>query len=138
MKRFSWLFLLISTVGSAQKLKKADKLVLTGLQTHISFLADDKLEGRRTGTAGEKLAYEYISSQFAANGLMVKGDNGTYIQDFEVNEGKQINPSTQLTINNNRLLLEKDFFLSHIAPIKKPKQPEQLLCPKAELFGFGT
>ncbi len=110
MKRFLWLFLLISTVSSAQKLKKADKQVLSNLQTHISFLADDKLEGRRTGTAGEKLAYEYISSQFAATGLMAKGDNGTYIQDFEVNEGKQINPSTQLTINNNKLSLEKDFF----------------------------
>ena len=110
MKRFLWLFLLISSVSSAQKLKKADKLILSGLQAHISFLADDKLEGRRTGTAGEKLAYEYISSQFSTNGLIAKGDNGTYIQDFEVNEGKQIDPSTRLVINNNKLLLEKDFF----------------------------
>ena len=106
MKRFLWLFLLISSVSSAQKLKKADKLILSGLQTHISFLADDKLEGRRTGTAGEKLAYEYISSQFSTNGLIAKGDNGTYIQDFEVNEGKQIDPSTQLVINESTKKLD--------------------------------
>ena len=37
--------------------------MFTNLQKHISFLADDKLEGRRTGTNGEKLAYEYISSE---------------------------------------------------------------------------
>ena len=110
MKQILWLLLLISTVSSAQKTNKADKQVLTGLQTHIVFLADDKLEGRRTGTAGEKAAYEYISKQFAANGLIAKGEKGTYIQEFEVNEGKQINPSTQLSINGNNLLLEKDFF----------------------------
>ena len=110
MKQILWLLLLISTVSSAQKTKKADKQVLSGLQTHIAFLADDKLEGRRTGTAGEKTAYEYISKQFAANGLIAKGEKGTYIQEFEVNEGKQVNPSTQLSINGNNLLLEKDFF----------------------------
>ena len=110
MKQILWLVLLISTVSSAQKIKKTDKQVLTGLQTHIAFLADDKLEGRRTGTAGEKAAYEYISKQFADIGLITKGEKGTYIQEFEVNEGKQINPSTQLAINGNNLLLEKDFF----------------------------
>jgi hypothetical protein len=110
MKYFLGLFLLISTAGSAQKLKKADKLVLANLQTHISFLADDKLEGRRTGSAGEKLAFDYISNQFAAAGLEPRGESGGYIQSFEVNEGKQVNSSTQLTINNNNLVLDKDFF----------------------------
>jgi len=110
MKHFLWLSLLIAFSASAQKTKKADKLVIESLQTHIGYLADDKLEGRRTGSAGEKLAYEYISKQFAANGLAAKGDNGTYVQQFEVNEGKQIDPSTQLIINNNKLVLEKDYF----------------------------
>ncbi|HMK02661.1 MAG TPA: M28 family peptidase [Ferruginibacter sp.] len=114
MKHFLWLSLLIAFSASAQKTKKADikadKLVVESLQTHIGYLADDKLEGRRTGSPGEKLAYEYISKQFAAGGLAAKGDNGTYIQQFEVNEGKQIDPSTQLIINNNQLVLEKDYF----------------------------
>ena len=110
MKRFLGLVLLISTAGSAQKLKKADKLVVSNLQTHISFLADDKLEGRRTGSPGEKLAFDYISNQFAAAGLEPRGESGGYIQSFEVNEGKQMNPSTQLIINNNKLVLDRDFF----------------------------
>ncbi len=110
MKHFLWLVLLISSVSSAQKLKKADKLVLANLKTHIEFLADDKLEGRRTGTAGERMAYEYISKQFEANGLYAKGENGTYFQKFEVNEGKQLAPSTFLMINGNKLLLDKDYF----------------------------
>lgn len=110
MKRILWLALLISTVGSAQKLKKADRQVIANLQSHVGFLADDKLEGRRTGTNGEKLAYEYISKEFEAAGLRAMGGSGTYIQDFEVNEGRQIDPATQLLINGNKLLQEKDFF----------------------------
>jgi aminopeptidase YwaD len=109
MKRILWLVFFISTVSSAQKIKKADKQVITNLQTHIGFLADDKLEGRRTGSPGEKLAYEYISSQFEAAGLTAKGNNG-YIQDFEVNDGKQTDPSTGMQVNAIKLSLEKDFF----------------------------
>ena len=76
MKRILWLALLISTVGSAQKLKKADRQVIANLQSHVGFLADDKLEGRRTGTNGEKLAYEYISKEFEAAGLRAMGGSG--------------------------------------------------------------
>ena len=110
MKHLLWLTLVISFAATAQKLKKADKQVLSNLQAHIGFLADDKLEGRRTGSAGEKLAYEYISNQFRQIGLAAKGDNGTYIQAFEVNDGKQIDPATAVTIGNASLNPGTDFF----------------------------
>ena len=110
MKRFLCLVVFASQLAIAQKIKKADKVILTNLQTHITYLADDKLEGRRTGTAGEKLAYEYISNEFAKNGLIAKGDNGTFMQAFEVNEGKQINAATQLIINGFDLEIEKEYF----------------------------
>ena len=64
MARLLWLIVFVSTFANAQKLKKADKIILSSLKTHISYLADDKLEGRRTGTAGEKLANEYINNEF--------------------------------------------------------------------------
>lgn len=101
--------LFTGSLAQAQKLKKEDKQLLTNLQQHIHYLADDKLEGRRTGTAGEKLAYEYISDEFRKNGLTPKGSTG-YYQAFEVSEGKQINPTTYFTINGNHLVLQKDFF----------------------------
>mgnify|MGYP000639514224 CR=1 FL=1 len=91
MIRITILLVLLAQTTVAQKLKKKDKVVFTNLQKHVSFLADDKLEGRRTGTNGEKLAYEYISSEFSKAGLIAKGDNNTYLQAFEVNEGKEVN-----------------------------------------------
>lgn len=119
MKRLLWLLLLVSQIGNAQKLKKADKKMVADLKKHIGYLADDKLEGRRTGTAGEKLAYEYISNEFTKNGLITKGDNGTYIQEFEVNEGKQVNPASYLIINGKNISSEKEFFPFVFSPNAK-------------------
>ena len=106
--------LFVSTLSIAQKKNKfkqksADQIVIANLQSHIGYLADDKLEGRRTGTNGEKLAMEYISTQFQQAGLLPKGTSG-YYQSFEVNEGKQIDPSSHLIINNNDLKLNADYF----------------------------
>ncbi|MBK7884701.1 MAG: M20/M25/M40 family metallo-hydrolase [Chitinophagaceae bacterium] len=91
-------------------MKKADKALMERIQAHVSFLADDKLEGRRTGTNGEKLAYEYISNEFSKAGLLAKGNNNSFIQQFPVYEGKQINNASHLIINDNELKLEKEYF----------------------------
>src|SRR5437763_17065933 len=81
------------TFGQNQKESKAqeknDKITLANLKAHISYLASDKLEGRRTGTQSELTAMQYIAAQFQKDGLQPKGTNG-YIQEFEINEGKKI------------------------------------------------
>jgi len=91
------------------KLSKADNLIVTNLQTYIGYLADDKLEGRRAGTNGEKLAGEYISQKFKEIGLQPKGTDG-FFQSFEIYDGKQIKTATHFIINENNLVVEKDFF----------------------------
>jgi Zn-dependent M28 family amino/carboxypeptidase len=91
------------------KLSKADNATVTNLQAHISYLANDKLEGRRAGTNGEKLAGEYISQKFQLAGLLPKGSDGFY-QSFEIYDGKQINSATHFVINENSLAVNKDFF----------------------------
>lgn len=91
------------------KLSKADNLIVANLRGHIGYLADDKLEGRRAGTNGEKLAGEYISQKFQELGLQPKGTEG-FFQSFEIYDGKQINTATHFIINENNLVTEKDFF----------------------------
>jgi hypothetical protein len=93
----------------APKLSKADNATVTNLQAHISYLANDKLEGRRAGTNGEKLAGEYISQKFQEAGLQPKGSDG-FFQAFEIYDGKQINSATHFVINENNLAVDKDFF----------------------------
>jgi len=110
MKRIFFLLILVSEVSFAQKIKKADKAIQQNLKSHIEFLADDKLEGRRAGSNGEKLAIEYLVNQFKTSGLSPAGINGTYLQPFDIAEGKQILKSSLFSINQNRLEAGKDFF----------------------------
>jgi hypothetical protein len=51
------------------------------IQEDVSFLADDALEGRQTGTDGEKKAAEYIAKRFEELGIDPKGTKG-YYQEF--------------------------------------------------------
>src|SRR5438270_10244811 len=50
------------------------------IHAHVKFLSLDLLEGRGPGTRGDKLAAEYIATQFALNGVQPAGDNHTYFQ----------------------------------------------------------
>jgi len=116
MKHFFWLLLFSFHFASAQKLKKADKLALSNLEKNISYLADDQLEGRRTGTPGEKLAYEFISKEFEKAGLAPKGEKETWLQGFEVNDGNELNPTSHLIINGNDLIINQEYFPFSISP----------------------
>ncbi|MEO7265964.1 MAG: M28 family peptidase [Ferruginibacter sp.] len=100
---------------NAQKLSKADKKMLESYKASVGFLADDKLEGRRTGTNGEKLAYEYITMQFKNAGLAPYSNND-FIQQFEVAEGKEILTSNIFSSNNQVLELNKDYFPFTFSP----------------------
>lgn len=106
---FSFLLLIVLHPAIAQKLKKSDKTIIAYLQTHINYLANDKLEGRRAGTPGERMAMEYISNEFKKIGLSPKGISGFY-QSFDINEGKQLNPDTYFIINGNDLKTGTDYF----------------------------
>jgi len=101
--------LLAAMTTSAQKLKKEDKQLQNTLQLHVTYLSSDKLEGRRTGTNGEKMAAEYISNTFREIGLLPKGSEN-YYQYFDINEGREIRNTTRLSINGNTLTVGKDFF----------------------------
>src|SRR5437763_8246589 len=46
---------------------------------HVAYLADDKLEGRLTGSPGHRMAAEYVAAQFEKAGLKPAGTNA-YIQ----------------------------------------------------------
>ncbi|HQR92433.1 MAG: hypothetical protein B7Y15_00080 [Bacteroidetes bacterium 24-39-8] len=116
MKKLLLIVLLFTTLANAQSKKKkrlaeekAAMEIMTNLKQHVQYLADDALEGRRTGTKGEQLAQQYLVQQYTQMGLEPKGKEG-YLQIFEINEGKQIDPSSSLVVNDKALDLNTDFF----------------------------
>ena len=112
----AYLLLVFTLAAYAQKLKKADRAIVQSLQSHIEILASDKLEGRRAGTPGETMASEYISKQFQQAGLQPKGDDGGWLQAFDINDGKEVKPSSYFFINGAELKLNKDYFPLPFSP----------------------
>jgi len=110
MKRLLFLVLLVSTCAYGQRLRKADRKTLSNLKNHIEYLASDALEGRRTGTEGERKAYEYIIAQFKNYGITGGAENGTYLQPFEVHDGRFVTPETKFEVNGNTLRQGVDYF----------------------------
>jgi hypothetical protein len=53
----------------------------TRIKEDVTFLASDELEGRQTGTNGEKEAAKYIQKRFKELGLLPKGTEG-FLQPF--------------------------------------------------------
>ncbi len=101
--------LVLAGCSPSGQLTRDNSRMLENLKSHIGYLADDKLEGRRTGTKGEELAVEYISNQFNSIGLLPKGTEH-FVQTFIVNDGKMIDSVTTLSINGKALSAGKDFF----------------------------
>lgn len=113
---------LVSCSGP-KKIVKTDTATLDSLKVHINYLADDKLEGRRTGTAGEQLAAQYISAKFQSIGLLPKGSSG-YVQPFEIKEGKIIGKGTDFAFGGEHLSAGTDFFpFPYSANIKMEAEP---------------
>jgi hypothetical protein len=52
------------------------------MRAHVTFLADDLLEGRDTGSRGHEIAARYVASQFESFGLKPGGENDTWYQQI--------------------------------------------------------
>lgn len=63
-------------------LKYAQTIKAEDLEPDLQVLASDSLEGRETGTRGQKMAADYIKNQFQEAGLKPAGANGSYFQPF--------------------------------------------------------
>ncbi len=84
MKAFGTLFTILS-ISSFSLL--AQEPQPGKVLAHISFLSSDELQGRGTGTEGERMAAKYIESQFKKLKLKPYGDNKTYRQTFDFKGG---------------------------------------------------
>jgi Zn-dependent M28 family amino/carboxypeptidase len=68
--------------------KVLDAIQAPAIRAHMTFLADDLLEGRMAGTRGYDLAARYVASQLATIGLQPAGDDGTFLQAVPLVESR--------------------------------------------------
>jgi len=107
----SVIFLTLLFVSSfSQKRSKGDAHTLQLIQKHVTVLADDKMEGRRTGTIGADLARDYIRERFEAYGLSPGASDQQWLQTFPIYEGKEADASTLLIMEGEQFQVGTDFF----------------------------
>lgn len=68
------------------------------VRLHIKYLASEAMEGRGTGTPGERLATDYAAQVFEHIGLVPAGDGGTWFQPFEFTAGVSLGGGNTLCI----------------------------------------
>ena len=100
---------------AAGKAVKAPDVALTqadinpaDMRQHVTFLASDALEGRLTGTEGEKLATQYVADVFKSVGLQEYGDEG-WFEPFEFTAGVALGDGNALTLQDQALTVDRDW-----------------------------
>ena len=93
MRNFLIFFFLISFFSCSNDFVKK-----SNIKDDVSFLADDSLEGRQTGTDGEKKAANYIAKRFKDLGLTAKGTKNFH-QEFSFIP--KTDPHAEVTFTKN-------------------------------------
>ena len=70
----------------------------TEAMRHVRYLADDRLEGRETGSQGAWCAGEYIAGAFRRLGLAPAGSNQRFFHPFSVRKGVRLGAGNALRI----------------------------------------
>ncbi len=77
------------------------------VRAHVTFLADDLLEGRDAGSRGYDIAAAYVAAQFAAIGLAPAGDGDGWMQSVPLREARlDGTPVLTLTIGGETIRRE--------------------------------
>jgi Zn-dependent M28 family amino/carboxypeptidase len=95
MKQISLAIIFLMLLGCNKEYKVENKI-----KEDVDFLADDKLEGRETGTKGEREAADYIAKRFKSLELEGKGTDG-YFQDFRFKPRTDPHSEVQFTETNS-------------------------------------
>ena len=84
-----------------------------GIQAHMSFLADDALEGRGSGSRGHALAAKYARAHFQALRLRGGAGGGGYFQTVPLRRGEAVPEDCALELEGpdgvRSLRFEEDF-----------------------------
>jgi Zn-dependent M28 family amino/carboxypeptidase len=122
MEKFLILFLLATTIScTSQKSSVSDvpptkymnTITAADLKTKLSIVASDQMEGRETGSAGQKKAGEYLISQYKANNVPFPKGATEYYQRI---------PAAFLNAIRNENLPNSENIWAYIEGYEKPDE----------------
>lgn len=126
---------MLAVVGAAAAAEKTDWNALgKRWWAHIQFLADDKLEGRNTGSPGYEKAAAYVADQFQKAGLREAGTSGYFQQiEFDVRQIDETQSSLALVRDGK----SEPVKLGPEATISMRADPAENVEAAAVFVGYG-
>lgn len=115
------------------------------LREHVEALSSDAFAGRDTGSAGERLAAEYIAAELGAAGVEPAGDDGSWFQNVPVVQWVQVGePALELHLAGGatergaygEFTLRARQPLDGVLDLHVVETPEDLPEPRADLALF--
>ncbi len=88
---------MLTTILALSAIAGERSIDMSAMQRHVYFLSDPKLEGRLTGSAGERIATDYCADYFKSIGALPGGVAGTYFQEFPASFGTAKGESAKLS-----------------------------------------
>ncbi|WP_262695865.1 M28 family metallopeptidase [Kordiimonas aquimaris] len=107
------------------------------IKADVTFLSQDLLRGRDTGSEGHRIAAHYVAAEFARLGVAPMGDNGGYFQEVPMRKAKVNVDTAAMTVRNGDETLElelgDDFFMSGSV-----KNPSGEVSADVVFVGYGV
>jgi len=146
--KFLWLLWagLMPILGQAQYKKELGakelkqtlaKIDPAAIKAHMSYLADDRLQGRKPGTPGFVMASDYMAKQFQTLGLEPGVNGRSYLQEVLIRKAKVQEETTSLKVTRNgqtqTLTFGQEYFLQ-----PNLVQPQSQVNAPVVFVGYGV
>lgn len=102
--------------------------------SHVLFLADDKLEGRNTGSPGHRKAAEYVAGEFERAGLVPAGASG-YFQAIRFHSRRTVEEQCSLSLVRGEKI--EPLHLGEHANISMRTEPPETLHAPIVFAGYA-
>ena len=102
------------TIPGHTQVSDYDGINKDSVLAHISFLSSDALQGRGTGTQGERAAAGYIAKKLRSYGIAPAVNGDSYFQNIPMHGSRSLEGSRLRLMNENdtlHLTLNEDYLL---------------------------
>lgn len=115
----------------------APSIQAPALQAHVTFLADDLLDGRAAASRGYEIAAKYVAAQLQQYGLKAAGDEGTWFQQVPLLEATAVLPGSSATLTRNDAAVEFEYGTDYLPGADFFASNSNVTAPLA-FAGFGV
>ena len=84
-------------------------IIENDIMDHIRYLSHKDKGGRYPGTRGSKDVISYLIRQFKSFGVKPGGENGSFVQPFNITDGIELGKNNSMIIDGDSLVTEQDY-----------------------------